>query len=120
MQCQVEGSSTLAVQMKRCAEEDVKVRIADGRIAEIGKALSPGVSAGESIGVGRIGPGEAGPMLEATERFMEEGRFDLTPPHAVQAIIDLGHEVLALDTGDRRAIEIDFAEDYERAGEMFG
>jgi len=108
--------SSLAIDRKRCAEEEVKV-VEDehGRILEIGKALDPGRCRGEFIGIGRFDADMNKDFVASLQRhnvelkntnlFFEAALHDILPLHAL-------HEV---DVSDLPAIEIDFPADLEQA-----
>ena len=87
-------NSALAVEVKSCGEEEVKVIVdAQGRIRRIGKNLSPAECLGE---------------------FENLGRRDLYFESAVDDILE-GQVLTAVPLGGLRAVEIDTPEDYDAA-----
>ena len=108
--------SSLAVDKKRCAEEEVKV-VEDeaGRILEIGKALDPDRCAGEFIGIGRFDAGMNGAFVESLRRHNEElGNLQLFFEAALHDIL-ADHVLMDVDVSDLPAIEIDFPDDLDEA-----
>jgi choline kinase len=112
--------SVLAVELKRCGREDVKVILdAQSRICAIGKDLNPDDCAGEFIGVARFDRAISSDFcamlrhcnegLNQRHLFFEAALNDLLNDHIVTA--------LPLDT--LRAIEIDIPDDFQRAKRLF-
>jgi choline kinase len=113
------GPSTLAVDVKRCGEEEVKVVVdAGGRVTRIGKALAPGDCLGEFIGIGKFARSVGPALIESLRRFNEETHErNLFFEAAVDVILG-EHVFRAAPLGDRRAIEIDSPDDFRRAQAM--
>ncbi|CAH2029923.1 phosphocholine cytidylyltransferase family protein [Trichlorobacter ammonificans] len=109
------AASPLAVERKRCGEEEVKVLLAGTRITAIGKEIPPAEAYGEFIGVARFA-GAIGPLFGATLAGVVE-RDRLLKNYfetAVDRMLDKA-PFTALDISDLPCIEIDFPEDLERA-----
>ena len=111
-----QSGSALAVEVKRCGTEDVKV-MADpsGRITRIGKNLPPEEALGEFIGVGKFEHSACASLVESLRHYNEElGRKDYFFESALNDILDR-HAFVAAPIGKLRAVEIDTPEDYARA-----
>jgi choline kinase len=108
-----EGS--LAVESKRCGEEEVKVTCDDaGRIVRIGKRLPVAEARGEFIGVARLRGRFLEQFVRALDLLVAAGNTDAYFEAAMDQMLDdaPGH---AVDVTELPSIEIDFLEDYERA-----
>lgn len=103
-------------------EEDVKVVLGpDGKIADIGKHVEPGRAAGESVGIAAFSAPFTRRLFEVLERrvSLESGRDEFYES-AFLELIEKGESVYPVDLGDLRAIEVDTADDLERARTLFG
>jgi choline kinase len=108
-----EGS--LAVETKRCGEEEVKVTCDErDRIVRIGKRLPLAEARGEFIGVARLRGAFLDKFVRALDLLVATGQTDAYFEAAMDQMLDdaAGH---AVDVTDLPSIEIDFLEDYERA-----
>ena len=107
--------SALAVDKKRCAEEEVKVIVnGKGRITDIGKELDTSVAAGEFIGVARFGKSINPVFVEKLEEAVQAKNVQAFFELALQNMADLV-ELFEVDVSDVPCIEIDFPEDLETA-----
>ncbi len=112
--------SALAVEVKRCGAEEVKV-YADltGRITRIGKNLPPEEALGEFIGVGKFEKTACSSLVESLRHFNEElAQRD----HFFEAALDETlhrHAFKAAPLGELRAVEIDTPDDYARAKSLW-
>jgi len=106
----------LAVDGKRCADEEVKVvQGGDARIERIGKTLDPAACDGEFLGVARFAAEGWAPFLRALDRHNEElGNRHLIFEVALDEILDAVPSY-AVDVSDLPAVEIDFPADWEEA-----
>lgn len=108
-----EGS--LAVESKRCGDEEVKVTCDDAqRIVRIGKRLPSAEARGEFIGVARLRGRFLEKFVRALDLLVATGHTDAYFEAAMDHMLDdaAGH---AVDVTELPSIEIDFLEDYERA-----
>jgi choline kinase len=108
-----EGS--LAVETKRCGDEEVKVTCDEAhRIVRIGKRVPATEARGEFIGVARLRGRFLAQFVRALDRLVLAGHTDAYFEAAMDQMLDeaAGH---AVDVTDLPSIEIDFLEDYERA-----
>lgn len=110
--------SCLAIRHDRgLGEEEIKVRTdARGLITAIGKEVRAAEAAGESIGIERFSAAFAGELFRILDRMiLAENRVSIFYEAAFQETIDRGAELAPVDVGAFRCIEIDTAEDLERA-----
>ena len=112
--------STLAVDVKTCGGEEVKVIVdAEGRITQIGKDLAPSKSLGEFIGIAKFSQSVCPSLVRSLRRYNEKMRQkDLFFETAVNDIIKQ-HPFMAVSIGDLHAVEIDFPADYEMAKKLY-
>jgi len=107
--------NVLAVDFKKCEEEEVKFKTSDsGRIVKLGKNIALDEAEGEFIGVARFGKGVSRHFIKALEYYSLRNGKNLFFEKAVEEILDRGIFV-PLDVSDIPNIEIDFPEDLERA-----
>jgi choline kinase len=96
------------------SDEEMKVRIRAGCIAEIAKDIDPGEADGENIGVGKFGRPGAAVLIEEMNRLVAAGRVrDWLP--AAFAAFSRRRPLWAIESRGLPWIEIDFPEDYWRA-----
>ncbi len=113
-----ERANPLAVEVKLCGEEEVKVAVgADDRITDIGKQLDPAASLGEFIGVARFDAALTPHLAAALDRVIADGERNAYFERALEHLA-ADHPLHALDVTDLPCIEIDFPEDLARAEEL--
>ncbi len=113
------SGTCLAVESKRCGEEEVKVITGqDGRITRIGKKLPVSECHGEFIGVGKFEKDLLGDFKESLRFFnVDLNERNLFFEAAVDRICH-ARRIQAVDIDPYQAIEIDTPEDLERAREL--
>lgn len=112
---EADHAGSLAVETKRCGQEEVKVTCDDAhRIVRIGKRLPVAEARGEFIGVSRLRGKFLAQFVRALDLLVATGHTDAYFEAAMDQMLDdaAGH---AVDVTDLPSIEIDFLEDYERA-----
>lgn len=110
--------SSLAVQVGRCGEEEVKVIVRDGRIVRIGKKLDPADCLGEFVGVAWFGSDLAPAFVSALEACVEkENAVTDYFERAVDRLCD-DWPLIPADVSHLPCIEIDFPEDLARARDV--
>ncbi len=110
----------LALDRHGCGAEEMKVSV-DGRglITDIGKDLDPAGAAGESIGVEAFGADDGAELFAILrKRIVAEKRENEFYEASFREAILGGRAYHAADTSDCPAIEIDSAEDLEKARGM--
>lgn len=113
-----ERSDVLAVEVKRCGKEEVKViEGADQRIVAIGKELIEENSLGEFIGVAKFSEKFNGQFAASLSQLIEAGGKADYFEAAIHPLLS-ETTVHYTDVSDLPCIEIDFVEDLEKAGEL--
>ncbi len=99
------------------SEEEIKVRLNDDKsIAEISKTVDLKHAVGESIGIEKFSAEFTNKLFEILDRkILTENKVNIFYEAAFQEAIDAGEKIYAVDIGDLKCIELDFAEDIERA-----
>jgi L-glutamine-phosphate cytidylyltransferase len=96
------------------SDEEMKVHVRRGIVADIGKTLSDEESDAENIGIAKFGPKGARRLIEHLTRIVNSGSVNEWLP---RAFADFCRErpLRALDGRGYPWVEIDFPEDYWRA-----
>lgn len=102
------------------ADEEMKVLVDGTTITHFGKHLDPARSAGESIGIERIGRGIVHRLFDALTRAEAEGRTNLYYEDVYQELIATGVQASMADVSDLTWIEVDTRDDLARANALFG
>ena len=102
-------------------EEEVKVTLTpDGRIADISKTMPPASAAGESVGIELFCTEFTADLFRTLERRMTlENRVNEWYEASFVELIAGGAAIHPVDLGDLECMEIDTAEDLERARRTF-
>lgn len=103
--------SAIAVNTAATAEEEVKYTVADdGSVRELSKQVRDAL--GESVGINLIGSGDKAALIARLDECDEQDYFE----RGIElAIAQDGLKVTPIDISDLFAVEVDFAEDLERA-----
>lgn len=111
------GDMVLPVDFKTCDEEAMKVRTRDGCVAEISKEIPCDIGEGEFIGIARISKTILPDLRAAVKKLMKEKQFSAYFEGAIQELIGLHkYQLKVLPTKHQFWAEIDFEEDYKKAG----
>ena len=113
-----EYSNCLALRSDhQLTEEEIKVRLnSDKSIAEISKTLDVKKAVGESIGIEKFSAEFTNELFSILDRkILIEKKVNIFYEAAFQEAIDMGKKIFAVDIGSLKCIELDFAEDIERA-----
>lgn len=95
-------------------DEEMKIRIEDGRVTALAKTLEHGTYHGENLGVLKFGATGVERLREAASRLVDEGQVNAWAPMAFDAIC-ADQPIMAVPIGSLPWVEIDFPEDLERA-----
>lgn len=109
------NNSTIAVNTARVAAEEVKYTLDDqGYIVELSKTVENGL--GEAVGINFVSSLEKAALIEKLAQISEKDYFE----RGIELAIAAGEmKCRPMDISDLRAIEVDFAEDLERANTIF-
>jgi choline kinase len=112
--------SALAVEVKQCDAEEVKVVTNPaGRVIRIGKEIPSPQALGEHIGIGKLIAPAARQLAESLDYFNAVlKRTNLFYESALDAILDR-ECIIANPLGRLRAVEIDTPDDYQRAQQIW-
>lgn len=95
-------------------DEEMKVKVLDGRVVDMSKEMDPAEADGENLGIVKFGAAGAAALVDIMDRLIGEGRVRDWAPRAFAAFAQ-SHPLHAVGTRGLPWIEIDFPEDYERA-----
>jgi len=95
-------------------DEEMKVKVRDGRVVDMSKEMDPAEADGENLGVVKFGAPGAAALVEIMDGLVGQGRLRDWAPRAFAAFAQR-HPLHAIGTRGLPWIEIDFPEDYERA-----
>jgi len=95
-------------------DEEMKVKVRGGRVADMSKEMDPAEADGENLGIVKFGARGAAALVEIMDGLIAEGRLRDWAPRAFAAFART-YPLHAIGTRGLPWIEIDFPEDYERA-----
>ncbi|HVL68571.1 MAG TPA: phosphocholine cytidylyltransferase family protein [Vicinamibacterales bacterium] len=95
-------------------DEEMKVKVREGRVVEMSKEMDPAEADGENLGIVKFGARGASALVDIMDRLVAEGRLRDWAPRAFSEFAQR-HPLYAIGTRSLPWIEIDFPEDYERA-----
>jgi len=114
-----ELNTCLAIDKKRrVGEEEVKVKIVDGLVKEIGKEIKHSMADGEFIGVAKFCKEINVVFKKRLDEVVEEGKVNAFFELAVQRMLS-NYDLHAVDVSDLPCIEIDTYDDLEEARNIF-
>jgi choline kinase len=101
----------------KLSDEEIKVRLnSDGTIAEISKKVDLRYAVGESIGIEKFDAEFTNKLFKILDRkILDENKVNIFYEAAFQYAINDGNKIYAVDIGSLKCIELDFAEDIEKA-----
>jgi choline kinase len=103
--------SFVTVNTSKVSDEEVKYTVAeDGSIKELSKVVRNGI--GEAVGINYISSGDKRAFMRQLQRVDDQDYFERG---LELAIVEDGLRLQPLDISDLYAVEVDFAEDLERA-----
>ena len=97
-------------------DEEMKVKVRRGIVADIAKTLPGSEADGENVGIAKFGRLGARLLVEQMDRLVGDGRLREWAPRAFQEFATL-RPLHAIGTRGFPWIEIDFPDDYHRAAE---
>jgi choline kinase len=107
--------SFVVVNTSKVSDEEVKYTLdLAGYISELSKTVSGGL--GEAVGINYVSGKDKSKLIERLEQVGEQDYFE----RGIELAIELDAlKFKAVDISDLYAVEIDFAEDLDRANELF-
>jgi choline kinase len=107
--------SFVVVNTAKVSDEEVKYTLdASGHIDQLSKTVSGGL--GEAVGINFVSGADKQALIARLDQVGEQDYFE----RGIELAIELdGLKFKAVDISDLYAVEIDFAEDLERANELF-
>lgn len=103
--------SFVTVNTSKVSDEEVKYTVtADGHIDQLSKTVTGGI--GEAVGINYIARADKRTLMRQLNRVDDQDYFERG---LELAIAENGLRLLPLDISDLYAVEVDFAEDLERA-----
>src|SRR5262245_33295886 len=98
---------------ERYTDEEMKIRVRAGRVAEISKSIDVELSDGENVGIVKFGESGARALLEEVDRLVPTTRRAWFP--AALEAFSRRRSLFVVETREFPWIEIDSPEDYWRA-----
>ncbi|HJR58559.1 MAG TPA: phosphocholine cytidylyltransferase family protein [Vicinamibacterales bacterium] len=95
-------------------DEEMKVKVHRGRVADMSKEMAPAEADGENLGIVKFGARGAAALVDIMDGLIAEGRLRDWAPRAF-AVFARTHALHAVGTRGLPWIEIDFPEDFDRA-----
>jgi len=95
-------------------DEEMKVKVRNGLVADMSKTLEPGDADGENLGIVKFGPSSAPVVIDILDRIVAGGGLRDWAPRAFREFAQ-HHPLHAIGSASYPWIEIDFPADYERA-----
>jgi choline kinase len=96
------------------SDEEMKVRVREGRVVAMSKQMNPDEADGENLGIVKFGPQGAAAVIEIMDRVVGSGSLREWAPRAFDEFAQT-RPLYAIGTRGYPWIEIDFPEDYRRA-----
>ena len=104
-------------QNNQLGDEEMKVKVREGVVADISKKMDPAEADGENVGIVKFSSGGAQRLIAEMDRLISSGECDRDwAPRAFREFAER-YPLHAIGTEDYPWIEIDFPEDYRRAQE---
>jgi choline kinase len=98
-------------------DEEMKVRVRHGRVADISKTMRADDADGENLGIAKFGAAGARLLVEKLDAIVAAGELKAWVPRAFKAFAE-ERPLHVIGTRGYPWIEIDFPEDYRRAVEV--
>ena len=104
-------------QNNQLGDEEMKVKVSEGRVVDINKSMNPAEADGENVGMVKFSREGARRLVDEMDRLISSGDCDRDwAPRAFREFA-LSYPLHAISTDNYPWIEIDFPEDYRRAEE---
>jgi len=115
-----DGDIVLSVKKKNTIPEDMKVIVENNYVKQINKEMDCSKAYGEFIGLAKLSP-KVAPIIikQIRNRIENKNGKDCFFEVVIQDLIDMNLNVYCDDIGDKKAIEIDFPDDYKEAKKIY-
>ena len=97
-------------------DEEMKIKVSDGRVVDISKDMDPAEADGENLGIVKFSASGARKLVEEMDALISRGQLKDWAPRAFREFATR-YTLHAISTAGYPWIEIDFPEDYRRAKE---
>lgn len=109
------GQSFVVVNTSKVSDEEVKYTLdADGFIDQLSKQVTPAL--GEAVGINYVSAADKAALIARLDEVGDQDYFERGIEFGIERD---GLKFKAVDISDLYAVEVDFAEDLERANELF-
>jgi choline kinase len=109
------NQSFIVVNQSKVSDEEVKYTLdAEGYIKELSKQVVGGL--GEAVGINYVSAQDKDALIQRLGEVDDQDYFERGIEYAIEKD---GSRFKAIDISDLYAVEVDFAEDLERANELF-
>ena len=109
------GQSFVVVNTSKVSDEEVKYTLdADGFIDQLSKQVTPAL--GEAVGINFVSAADKAALIARLDEVGDQDYFERGIEFGIERD---GLKFKAVDISDLYAVEVDFAEDLERANELF-
>ncbi len=109
------GQSFVVVNTSKVSDEEVKYTLdADGFIDQLSKQVTPAL--GEAVGINYVSAVDKAALIARLDEVGDQDYFERGIEFGIERD---GLKFKAVDISDLYAVEVDFAEDLERANELF-
>lgn len=112
-----DGDICLAVELKRCVEEEMRVVVRDGLVKNIDKTISRDEASGEFIGIAKISQRGADVLSGEMAQVIKEGHLNAYFAFALARLANKGEKIHYSQTEGKVWMDIDFEQDLKEVRE---
>lgn len=105
----------LAVEKKKCASNEMRVKTKNGLIKEINQEMPYSEAYGEYIGITKFSPKGGEIFFKEAERLFAEGHTNIYCERVIDNLAKKGQDIHFVSTEGLVWMDVDFPEDLERA-----
>ncbi|MGB2651229.1 MAG: phosphocholine cytidylyltransferase family protein [Candidatus Omnitrophota bacterium] len=103
------------VDKKKCDKEDMKVKVSDNLFVESSKDIPLDEAYGEWIGIAKFSSKGGQALFDEMDKVMADGDIEVYDTHAFTRLAEQGRQMNICHTNELPWVEIDFAEELEKA-----
>jgi choline kinase len=111
-------NNALALDIKECGNEEVKIAMQSNRVMGLSKEVSPSIASGEFIGIAKFDANFARDLYKSLDLVVNLNNDRMAYFEKGVEFLLHEHNVGAVEVSDLPSIEIDFPEDLEYAREV--